>query len=74
MTFQTLSFVSLLIAVFGLYWVLGRRQQNLLLLVASYIFYGYVDPLLIVLLGGFTLAMYFSAISIPADLKCSLIF
>lgn len=65
MTFQTLSFVALLLAVFGLYWVLGRRQQNLLLLVASYVFYGYVDPLLALLLGGFTLAMYLSAISVP---------
>ncbi len=64
MTFQTLSFIALLLAVFALYWLLGRKQQNLLLLVASYVFYGYVDPLLTLLLAGFTLAMYFSAISV----------
>ncbi len=65
MTFQTLSFVALLLAVLALYWALGRREQNLLLLVASYVFYGYVDPLLTVLLAGFTLAMYLSALWIP---------
>ncbi len=58
MTFQTLSFVALLLAVLALYWLLRRREQNILLLVASYVFYGYVDPLLALLLGGFTLVMY----------------
>lgn len=62
MTFQTLSFLALALSVFAVYWLLGRRRQNLLLLVASYVFYGYVDPLLTVLLGGFTLVMYAAAL------------
>lgn len=67
MTFQTLSFVALLVAVFGLYWLLGRKQQNILLLVASYVFYSYIDPLLSMLLGGFTLAMYLSGRAVVRD-------
>ncbi len=72
MTFQTLSFVALLIAVLAVYWLLGRRQQNVLLLAASYVFYGYVDPLLTLLLGGFTVVTYFAGLGAahtgnPAD-------
>jgi alginate O-acetyltransferase complex protein AlgI len=62
MTFQTLSFLFLLVCTFSLYWFLGRRMQNLLLLVASYVFYGYVDPWLAVLLSAFSLLMYASAL------------
>jgi alginate O-acetyltransferase complex protein AlgI len=62
MTFQTLSFLFLLVGTFSLYWFLGRRQQNVLLLVASYVFYGYVDPRLAMLLGAFSVLMYASAL------------
>lgn len=62
MTFQTLSFIALLLAVLSAYWLLRRTQQNILLLVASYVFYGYVDPLLTVLLGSFTLITYVAGI------------
>jgi alginate O-acetyltransferase complex protein AlgI len=44
MTFTTLTFLLFLAAVFSLYWVLRHRQaQNLLLVVASYFFYGWWD-------------------------------
>lgn len=46
MSFVSVTFVVFLVAVFGLYWALGgkRRQwQNALLLVASLVFYGWVE-------------------------------
>lgn len=49
MTFTTLTFGLFLVLVFALYWSsarlgAGRRGQNLVLLVASYLFYGWWDP------------------------------
>ena len=45
MLFNSLSFAAFLAIVFAGYWVLGnqRRAQNILLLVASYVFYGWWD-------------------------------
>ena len=44
MTFTTVTFVLFLSLVFAAYWALSsRRGQNLLLLAASYIFYGWWD-------------------------------
>ena len=49
MLFNSLAFAFFLPVVFGLYWWLGRgkqgiQRQNLLLLVSSYVFYGWWDP------------------------------
>jgi alginate O-acetyltransferase complex protein AlgI len=43
MTFTTPTFLIFLVATFSLYWVLGRRQQNILILAASLVFYGWWD-------------------------------
>ena len=45
MLFNSLEFIVFLPVVFGLYWLLGRhlRLQNLLVVVASYVFYGWWD-------------------------------
>ncbi len=44
MTFTTLTFFIFLVIVFTLYWSLrNRRAQNALLVIASYIFYGWWD-------------------------------
>ncbi len=43
MVFSSLTFLVFLIIVFSLYWLFDRRGQNILLLVASYIFYGWWD-------------------------------
>jgi len=43
MAFNSFEFAGLLAGVFLLYWLLGRRGQNGLLLVASYVFYGWWD-------------------------------
>ncbi len=49
MLFNSLTFAFFLPIVFGLYWWLGKkanglRNQNILLLVCSYVFYGWWDP------------------------------
>ena len=44
MTFTTLTFLIFFLVVFALYWSLrNRRAQNVLLVIASYIFYGWWD-------------------------------
>src|SRR5689334_11332000 len=44
MTFTTLTFLIFFVVVFALYWTLrNRRAQNVLLVIASYIFYGWWD-------------------------------
>lgn len=44
MTFHSLPFVVFCVLVVSLYWRLPRRGQNVLLLGASYLFYGWVHP------------------------------
>ncbi len=63
MTFQTLEYTLFLVALFGVYWLVGRARQNLLLLGASYFFYGFVDPWLAGLLAGFTVVNYIATTS-----------
>ena len=44
MTFTTLTFLIFLALFFPLYWALRqRRAQNVLIVIASYIFYGWWD-------------------------------
>lgn len=43
MTFNSFEFFVFLPLVLGAYWLMRRRQQNVLLLVASYVFYGWWD-------------------------------
>lgn len=63
MTFQTLEYTFFLVALLAVYWLLGRARQNLLLLGASYFFYGFVDPWLAGLLAGFTAVNYVATTS-----------
>ncbi|TLD68607.1 MBOAT family protein [Phragmitibacter flavus] len=44
MLFQTLTFLTFFTIVFAIYWMLQRRWQNYFLLIASYVFYGWVEP------------------------------
>ena len=57
----------LILAVFTGYWFVTRSFQNLLLLVASYLFYSFVDPKMALLLGGYTAVNYVAARRIEAD-------
>lgn len=60
MTFTTLIFAMFLPVVWSLYWLLGRRRpQNLLLLSASYFFYGWWDYRFCGLMLGSSLLDYF---------------
>ena len=55
MIFQSLDYLIFFLCVFTFYWRLPRKGQHLLLLVAGYIFYGYVHPWYCILLGVTTL-------------------
>lgn len=62
MSFTSLTFWVFLAIVFGSYWIIpGRRWKNILLLIAGYVFYGWVSPWLAFMLGLATLADYFLA-------------
>lgn len=61
MIFPSLDFVVFFIVVVAVYWRLGRRAQNVLLLVSSYFFYGYVHPWFLILIGSSTVIDYASA-------------
>jgi alginate O-acetyltransferase complex protein AlgI len=66
MLFNSVTFGIFFVIVFGLYWSLRRhyRAQNLLLLVASYLFYGWWDVRFLVLIVISTVVSYYSALSI----------
>ena len=59
MIFNSFVFWVFFAAVLVLYWRLPHRQQNLLLLVASYVFYGYWDWRFLGLLAASTTVDYF---------------
>ena len=50
MIFHSLDFVVFFLAVVFVYWRLPHRGQNVLMLVASYFFYGYVHPWFVLLI------------------------
>jgi alginate O-acetyltransferase complex protein AlgI len=59
--FHSLDFVAFLLITLAAYWLLARRAQNMLLLVASYVFYGWVHPWWPVLLFATTFVDYWAA-------------
>jgi D-alanyl-lipoteichoic acid acyltransferase DltB (MBOAT superfamily) len=62
MSFTSLTFAAFCLVTLALYWIVPRKTwQNLLLLAASYVFYGWIQPWYLVLLGFSTLADYFLA-------------
>ena len=62
MSFTSLTFWAFFALLFVLYWLMrGQRGQNLILLVASYLFYGWLTPWYAGLLGISTLSDYFLA-------------
>lgn len=66
MLFNSIAFGIFFIIVFGLYWSLRRsyRSQNVLLLAASYFFYGWWDVRFLVLIVLSTVVDYYCALSI----------
>ncbi len=62
MSFTSFEFLIFFLTVFVLYWLAReRRWQNALLLLASFVFYGWVHPWYAFMLGASTLADYFIA-------------
>ena len=61
MIFHSLDFVVFFVVVVAVYWMLPLRGQNLLLLVASYVFYGYIHPWFLLLIAASTLVDYCAA-------------
>jgi len=62
MSFTSLTFWAFFVIVLVVYWLVReRRWQNGLLLLASYVFYGWVNPFLAVMLGASTVFDFFLA-------------
>lgn len=66
MLFTSIEFLVFLPVVFALYWLLRRqvRWQNLLVVVASYVFYGWWDWRFLLLIAFTSVCSYFSGILI----------
>ena len=66
MLFNSLDFLFFLPIVFLLYWFVfrGRKPQNLFILIASYVFYGWWDYRFLALIAFTTLYSFFSGIAI----------
>ena len=67
MIFNSLQFVLFFVVVLTIYWMLSHRNQNWLLLIASYIFYAWWDWRLLGLLIGVTAAAFITAQLIEAS-------
>ncbi|MEO8681243.1 MAG: MBOAT family O-acyltransferase [Vicinamibacterales bacterium] len=61
MIFHSLDFLAFFIVTLAAYWSLPMRGQNLLLLAASYLFYGWVHPWFLLLIFATTFIDYWSA-------------
>lgn len=61
MIFHSLDFLAFFVITLAAYWSMPRRDQNVLMLVASYIFYGWVHPWWPVLLLVTTVTDYWAA-------------
>jgi alginate O-acetyltransferase complex protein AlgI len=61
MIFHSLEFAVFFAATITTYWSLTHRAQNVLLLAASYVFYGWVHPWFLALIATTTLVDYLSA-------------
>jgi alginate O-acetyltransferase complex protein AlgI len=59
--FHSLEFLAFFLITLAAYWALPLRAQNVLLLVASYVFYGWIHPWWPLLLFATTLVDYWSA-------------
>lgn len=59
MSFIQPAFVPFFVVVAAVYWMLpGRRAQNVFLLLASYVFYGWMSPWMTALLAGVSAVNY----------------
>jgi alginate O-acetyltransferase complex protein AlgI len=66
MIFHSLTYLVFLALVLALYWSLPRRAQNLMLICASYVFYGWEHPWFLLPLWASTLVDYGCALGMDA--------
>lgn len=67
MLFTSFDYILFLVLVFSAYWLIrNKTAQNILLLVVSYIFYGYVSPWFCYLLAASTVLDYSCGVGIAA--------
>jgi D-alanyl-lipoteichoic acid acyltransferase DltB (MBOAT superfamily) len=59
--FHSLDFLVFFAITTAIYWLLPLRGQNVLLVAASYFFYGYVHPWFLILIGFTTVVDYWAA-------------
>jgi D-alanyl-lipoteichoic acid acyltransferase DltB (MBOAT superfamily) len=59
--FHSLEFLVFFAVVTTAYWMLAHRGQNVLLFVASYVFYGYIHPWFLSLIAASTIIDYCAA-------------
>jgi len=69
MYFDSTVYIVFLALIVLLYWRLRHRSQNVMLLVASYFFYGWWDWRFLFLMGASTLVDYFAARGISASIN-----
>ncbi len=67
MIFHSFQYVVFFVALISVYWWLPFRGQNLLLLAASYFFYGFVHPWFLILLTATALIDYFTSNRMALD-------
>ena len=61
MIFHSLDFIVFFLVTTALYWRLPTRGQNVLIVIASYVFYGWVHPWFLSLIALTTVADYWAA-------------
>lgn len=70
MNFTSYEFLLFFLIVFAAYWLVRKQMwQNLLLLAASYLFYGWIHPWYALLLGLSTLGDYWIALALETSKK-----
>lgn len=66
MIFHSLTFIAFFLVVATVYWRLPHRAQNALLLLSSYVFYGWVHPWFLLLIFASTVADYAAGLGMAA--------
>jgi D-alanyl-lipoteichoic acid acyltransferase DltB (MBOAT superfamily) len=70
MNFTSYEFLLFYLIIFAAYWLVRKQMpQNLLLLAASYVFYGWIHPWYALLLGLSTLGDYWIALALEKSEK-----
>ncbi len=72
MVFNSEEFLIFFLLVFCIFWFLPKQYRPLFILCASYFFYGFLEPILVLLLLGVTVASYFIAILISKESRQSI--